>query len=141
MRLAVIRRLVTLAAVASLGLCVATVALWVRSYWYGDRAAYCEAWVRPWTARDYECSSDSGYLRFDIATYPTPLVSSGRFHHFHYRANRMGKAHAHVHTFRSQYGTTTWVEFPHWFLALVFAVLPALRLRAAICSRRRGRAG
>jgi len=36
MRLAVKRRLTTLAAVVSLVLCVATVALWVRSYWRYD---------------------------------------------------------------------------------------------------------
>ena len=31
--------------------------------------------------------------------------------------------------------------FPHWSLALLFAILPALHLRALISSRRRGRAG
>ncbi len=33
------------------------------------------------------------------------------------------------------------VLIPHWFLALLFAILPALRLRAAIRSHRRHRAG
>jgi hypothetical protein len=33
------------------------------------------------------------------------------------------------------------VSLPHWFLALLFAILPAVHLRAAIRSRRRHRAG
>jgi hypothetical protein len=42
---------------------------------------------------------------------------------------------------RTQFGTLRIFTFPHWFLALLLAVLPALRLRAARRSRRSARAG
>jgi hypothetical protein len=45
MRPAVKRRLVTLAAAASLLLCVATVAMWVRSYWVKDTLLYAPGQV------------------------------------------------------------------------------------------------
>ncbi len=33
------------------------------------------------------------------------------------------------------------IWFPHWFLALLFAILPGLRLRSILRTRRRHRAG
>jgi hypothetical protein len=134
---AVTRRLVTLAAGVSLLLCVATGALWVRSHFVYDVVRF-----DPWTSysvtgrvlcismsRDFfrapsqwmreSASSEGGKnLRTGLAT--------NAFDHWWVR---MGFV-------LDTYDVTSTIGFPHWFLALLFAILPSMRGAAAIRSRR-----
>jgi hypothetical protein len=146
---AVPRRLATLAAGASLLLCVATVALWVRSYRRVDA-------FRVATARGERIvGSVRGELQFILCP---GIEFSGTFSYDSYSAPGFRSAVEFLRTDRhySSGGRLgfgyfvpkagapkNWgysgVWFPHWSLALLFAILPALHLRAAIRSRRRDR--
>jgi hypothetical protein len=166
---AVKRRLVTLAAAASLALCAATVALWVRSYWrfdYVDRKSLsllsvdncrigskrgCFSLALLRLGRDDE-AVDLGGISFgsskidagptgdlreaaesEYGTWssrPRNRYSSGWFHGFGYWI-RSGHPVESVRAF--------WI--PHWFAALLFAILPAIRLRAIVSARRVRRYG
>jgi hypothetical protein len=132
------RHLFTALSVPSLLLCLATLALWVRSYWRYDSADYVRdavGWVSLHNlyglvqvtvieAGTYESSVPRGFWRL---SGPLPNYRLGRgplfgFHYLHSKNVRV-------------------VTIPHWSLALLFAILPALHLRAAIRSRRLHRIG
>jgi hypothetical protein len=132
MRPAVTR--LTLAAAASLLLCVATVALWMRSYW----------------AADFVGRYDGGGGAFSVISCMGSIQLGwqssgyGNVAGLYWRrdkAHRWGDLRS---TFRFQtqsVGTYRGVIFPHWPVALLSAILPALRLRTAIRSRCRERVG
>jgi hypothetical protein len=157
MRPAVKHRLVTLAAVASLLLCIATVALWVRSYAKYDVIArgYYPGIDEAYRLVGTELISYSGRAVFSHVDYgrddPPPkewMTESSastslaglriwdefdldRDQHWWTRAGfdsffRPGDTHG---------PRMAIVIIPHWFLALLFATPPALRLWAMIHSR------
>jgi hypothetical protein len=117
------RCLFTIFSAVSLLLFVATVVLWVRSYWVsdgvqggGNRGSY-------WHAR-----SDRGELHFlrPVFVHPPPLPDT-----FLYRRGFVWARH----------GSRLVVAVPHWFVTLVAATLPAawlVRTRRGIRRRRLG---
>ena len=145
-----LRRLLAGLTILSLILCLATVTLWVRSYWRHDVVE----WVGD-EGRLYRCGvrSTSGDM--------SPFVFTGNFvaetigaHGWRYVTGPS----ASLHTFESftpiwffgfGYVDPTWpgndgyraLCVPHWSFALLFAVLPAVRVRSIIRSRRRFSAG
>jgi hypothetical protein len=165
---AVKRRLATLAAVASMVLCIATVALWLRSHWrfdYVDRESVSLLTVQSWRigsergcfsiefrrdGRDDEAVDLGGisFGSFNIAAEPMGLreavaveakagtwwperpYSYGWFHGFGY-CIRTGHPVKALRMF--------WI--PHWFAAVPFAILPAVRLHGMLRARRVRRDG
>ena len=137
----------TILSVLSLLLCLATLALWVRSYWRVDSVGYSKVSGVLWTwssaesragritlfqnsvHSDFVPAEFRGWQVFASTDYKTPLGPS-TFFGFGTTADKL---------FYAQYGKG--VYFPHWFLALLFAILPALYLRAFIRSRRVQRLG
>ena len=132
------RRLFNLAAVVSLLLCVATLALWVRSYWRRDSVLVSlqgatETYVLESQkgivlALALSRSTLDGPAKWSFTSMPaggaTELKS---FYSFGYQGLSPSSLSGRI-----------W--FPHWFFALLLAILPALHLRALICSRRHRRA-
>ena len=132
MRPTVTRRPLTLAAVASLLLCIATLALWVRSYGAADRLE-CFDKVGSVTLgsrngaigfwRDPEWSGTARKICYSKVESDWPFGGAMTFR-------------AHV-----RYGRQLRIIFPHWFLALFSAILPALYLRVPMRLRHDGRTG
>ncbi len=161
------RRLFTGLSVASLLLCVATLAPWVRSDYRADFVQH--DWVGELTVQRWRIESkrgcfssvfrregrgeevlelggtnfsnyevpdgDVGDLREGVENGPVfpqrpDLHSTGWFHGFGFWLRRPDPIESHQ---------AFWV--PHWSVTLLFAIAPALRLRGAIRSRRRHRAG
>jgi hypothetical protein len=148
------RRLVTLAAAASLLLCVATVALWVRSYVRSDAAIYFANSRRAWSVQ-----SVRGHLDFTGWTSDEPQQVPG----FAKPGLERKSASANYAT-AEEWGrgldpsrdlTSAWfmgfgflsydifpenrvraIGIPHWFLALLLAMPSAVRLFAAIRARK-----
>jgi hypothetical protein len=152
-KLAIFRRgLFTALSVLSLLLCVATLALWVRSFHRLDRMTYLERGAlsidvqsirgqievvhglsSPSSTPDglsYDSLSSTDFkssrevIRDSPSGYDFPNVSL------------LGFGYMYIES-----GATWWAWFPHWFLSLLVAILPALHLRAVIRSRRLHRAG
>jgi len=151
------RRIFTALSVLSLLLCLATLALSVRSYWvqdwlvggvdeglgtqvhsglgrilcfhYDDRDDFPRA-TQPWA---WSIGSAP------VALHAHQLLDTSDAPHWW---NRLGFA-----ALRGAPGTSLapsvafFVLIPHWFLALLFAILPALHLRALVRSRRLSRIG
>jgi hypothetical protein len=139
------RRLFTFLTILSLLLCLATVALWGRSYWLRDLLERDSG--EPTNMQYDDISSDGGELRARIIRVtgktpsgPTngllhdalplhPQLRSIRFPHFGYYFESTGG------------GSVRALLFPHWFIAILFAILPAIRLRSILRTRRRHRIG
>ncbi len=147
------RRLFAGLTILSLVLCLATVALWVRSYWRSDtlyrfssdaqsaqafgmwsRFGELALWAnhypaglyglkQGWDFRTRHSSADE-----TIATFPSNFPQR-RSAHF------LGFGFAHQ---SSPYRADVYVA-PHWSLALLFAALPAVRLRSMLRTRRQNR--
>jgi hypothetical protein len=132
MRPAVKRRIVTLAAAASMVLCVATVALWLRSYWAADRIERFDK-----VGSMYLMSRTGAILFLRDPDW------SGAARGIYYAKVESGSPFGSALTFRAhvRYGNSLRIIFPHWFLALLLAILPSLYLRAVMSARRNSRAG
>src|SRR5947209_17435884 len=147
------RRLFTIASALSLLLCLATIALWVRSYWLHEEVVrrspdrqvtmlllLNSTWgelgigidffetVSPWPKWNYSrfaSSSDSRIrtVRNKVGVQVVAILGFG-----YLQANKPN-------------GSTHWIFFPHWFLALLLAIAPALHLRNILRTRRRNRIG
>jgi hypothetical protein len=145
------RRLFNLAAAVSLLLCVATMVLWVRSYWrpdlllrdrrdldgsrrFGVRSSFGELDGEVFRSAD---PPSPGWLYFPSPNPWDQPLSVSRNRRPELRSASLfgfGYGFSNLHPFHA-----IWV--PHWFLALLFAVLPAVRLRPIIRRRRQYRAG
>jgi hypothetical protein len=140
------RVLSTFCASVSMLLCVATCALWARSYWATDYVGRGDHDAGGWVG----ALSMSGIIRFERGSYagarrgwtretapPSSLRpeveardrSGGELLH------RLGFAYAHIDYGRSQLRRALYV--PHWSLVLVTAVLPLAWIVRWV--RRRGR--
>jgi hypothetical protein len=142
--------------ILSLLLCLATVAMWVRSYWRFDqfyrdvralttghvftvqsgvgriaiRSLYLHApYNREGTKWDFSTNSEPGR---SLVTQPNASFLGFGFYSVNNR--KMPASNITLDTGR-------FVWFPHWFLALLFAILPAIRLRSILRTRRRHRVG
>jgi hypothetical protein len=164
------RRLFPFLTILSLLLCLATVALWVRSYWRCDTLEHVSLEAQ-WRNRlgigsifselvlfdiripldhpihqpaDYTVASSKVKLGWQHVTYDTspmdtlesiatlrPSNRSFLFHGFGYITNQAPSA-ASPHLA---------IGVPHWFLVLLFAILPLLRLRSILRTRRQNRIG
>jgi hypothetical protein len=125
----------TALSVLSLLLCVATLSLWVRNYWTTDSLEYSEgilSFRRPVEFGDefrWVIESSHGSILLIRGTMSELFEPSATWRDW------LGFGYLVAgESIRS-----VWI--PHWFLALLFAVLPALHLRALIRSRRLHRAG
>jgi len=150
------RRTFTALSVLSLLLSAATVTLWVRSHWQRDtifhRSVDSNLALHVQTA-----VSQRGLLIVAASTHSFPRdrpplgwwryasqVSDVDLYLDQFDSSAGGSGLVLGFGFRSivesgiTYGATA---LPHWFLALLFAILPVLHLRAAIRSRRLNRAG
>ena len=147
-KLAIIRRRIfTALSVLSLLLCLATIALWVRSYWRSDVVSYVvdpNRWYAAMSLRGHIglcCGQDSpvergfmyaasdGTNNLTLLQWSRTVATRSRSGWF------LGVG---IVSGPSQF----WgIGVPHWFLALLFAILPAVHLRAMIRSRRTRREG
>ena len=139
---AVKRRLVTLAAAVSLLLCVATVALWVRSYCRLDSTSY--VFDRPPSVSTPSVSIHSLRGRVELVALSFKNRAPPEFSFESGPARQyalVSEARGFLGFYWVTVDSTRVITFPHWFLALLLALLPALHLRALFRSRGRDRAG
>jgi hypothetical protein len=152
------RRLLTLAAVASLVLCVATVALWVRSYCRADVIGYQSHGERRLGVVRIRVSwihSNVGELAFVAETIAMASGSAPTDSRWEYVTRAAGREGTLAASTRDFVGVSSdWFGgfgfarasgradppvrglcLPHWFVALIFAVLPVVRLRSSLRSR------
>ena len=149
------RRLFACLTVLSLLLCLATLALWVRSYWRHDSLYHCSS-----DAPDIDIFglwSNFGELSLFTSRYPRDLEPGWHFH------AQPSFADETISNFAKNFPQARSAHFlgfgfghipppydfdrytaPHWFVALLFAALPAARLRSilrTLRTRHRRRAG
>jgi hypothetical protein len=141
--------------IVSLLLCLATVALWVRSYWRLDLFAYVRA-VDSESTRNFGIRNLPGAVEvFDfpflkwhapgwrfVTTDSHPETTA-----WHVAGDAPGSRRfsfigfGYVHAAAPPPYDFRELWFPHWFLVLLFAILPAIRLRSILRTRRRHRSG
>ena len=154
--------------VLSLLLCVATVGLWVRSYWRQDGVRYNSKVSADLRIVDIFCASDTGQILFEHSTWrvnqqPTFRLPfdgiysqqvSGLVGDVSWMRN-MGSYWRGFGVMSGLHGSTTITMapttytqtsmfrliFPHWAMAIAFAVLPAVLLARKLRSRSRLTAG
>ena len=126
------RRLFATFAVLSLFLCLATIGLWVRSYWAWDRFWYKTGHI------DREIIATSDFLGLGlIVTVNRPMSLFRTIH-----ADVPGLFYS---DYRDHDGYSGQLIVKHWFIAMVFAIAPAYwffspyrrrakRLRLGLCS-------
>jgi hypothetical protein len=134
--------------ILSLLLCLATVGLWVRSYWRLDGLVHISIHG---TSGEFRIESIHGELKTTVWHWPRPgSVPGWRYytvsHPRNYAAESLNWPAVSFPGFRYQTFSGRGISyrgifFPHWFLALLFAILPMMRLRAILRTRRRHRAG
>jgi hypothetical protein len=139
------RRLVASLTILSLLLCLATLALWVRSYSHFEELARRNPHSR---LQAVAIRSNAGELIFfqrpvtgdtegwiwQYFTYPSPATLD--FSNDPGLITFVGCGYVWSAVFRYRI-----IFFPHWFLALLFAILPAFRLLSILRTRRLNRLG
>jgi hypothetical protein len=148
------RRLLDFLTILSLLLCLATVALWVRSHWRRDLVMHSSD--RPRERKIWGAESTSG----ELTVYGTHVSLPNDWSPGHGWDYQTGDATATgaVRGYLERSGGT-WrfagfsylfltanpfihgLSVPDWFIVLFFAILPALRLRPMLHARRVNRAG
>ena len=141
------RRVFTALSVLSLLLCVATLGLWGRSCFGRDLAFFG---VGGWF---FEATVHLGRIEFFVlgprARNASPTWERDRDPAWQGPVFALGADHGTWRTLGWGYGGRDYAPYgayralimPHWSLALLFAILPALYLRSTIRSRRRRRIG
>ena len=146
------RRLFACLTILSLVLCLATVALWVRSYWRSDTLLRYSSAAQ--SAQAFGMGSNLGELALFAHHNPGPWKQGWNFLPRHSSADEtiasfarkfpQGRS-AHFLGFgfvqlSNPFRLDAYVA-PHWFFALLFAALPAVRLRSILRTRRLNRVG
>ena len=133
------RRLLNLAVALSLILCVATISLWVRSYFMYD------LWIaRPWGTYS-SAESWRGDITISHVRNRPHLSLSGREQMWRWRGFRLGRGPIRFYPARhasepateysGPYSDGYTVGAPHWFIVLMSVVLPARRLWTRLRTR------
>jgi hypothetical protein len=148
------RRLFTIVSAISLLLCIATVALWIRSYVVVDRISNARPsgdWLDVRTIENVR-----GTFAYRLGTRFSDLMSSGWSYETLRAADHGGPRRRWMTGRRLEFlGLTITIRhvavgalervgeatIPHWLLAPLFAILPSLRLRAILRSHKRLRRG
>jgi len=134
------KRLFDFLAILSLLLCLATVALWVRSHGWNDNLEHDSG--APGWMLSVEFSSEAGRLVIKIVEAPYPFSHSNGWLYYSvpnvvdWQDARFGYRYI-----TDQANTIRCLWFPHWFPALLFAILPGIRLVKIVRARRRYRPG
>ena len=134
------RRLFTLCSAASLLLCVAACAAWIRSYWIGDEVQYVLGSERPPRQVIYSVESGRGGVTVERFVW----VSSRDNHDegWHWRrtepryAGKFGATDprwlgfdATVHHYQRAQAVSRSFVMPYWFVVCLTMLAPALALR------------
>jgi hypothetical protein len=157
-KLAIIRRrLFTALSLLSLLLCLATLALWLRSYYRVDVIEHVETSKEP--LRWWSIQNHSGHLQLSFISASSADAAAWRTfvpgYAYTFQAPSSGARPSQAVDAWAKEGAAStgrflnfafviakspvdirWFFIPHWFLAVLFAVLPALYLRSAIRSRK-----
>ena len=154
------RRLFTLLAALSLLLCVATIVLWVRSY--PERDSLVHRGAAGEGTRIASLFSDNGRVRFQVLEFKRYRDEDDKLGWSYFRSDGhvlplddlkvFTKAITSRHSslgfgFLSTKESTpnpSWLraaDVPHWFLAALFAILPALHFAATLRLRKSRREG
>jgi hypothetical protein len=129
----------------SLLLCVAVCGLWARSYWSADAVTWAGSSV-DWTVRSNRSRlAFSRVLHETVGSAPerSPLHVSCEAAYTPSDDAFAGFSHQHI---TYDVGIFADIEkldvgVPHWFMAILLAIAPAMRLRAAAQHCRRDRTG
>jgi len=156
-----IRILKNAATALSLSLCLATAALWVRSY----KTADCEKWYDPQrTITLGSCCGELHYFEefYHDRTYGRPAVGQSEWHHMPFPESEIGESvdmlrHPnwlnragfifYLHSDRDpkqtdlveRLGAANYIVLPHWFVAGLLLLAPLLFVKRFIRSRREKR--
>jgi 4-amino-4-deoxy-L-arabinose transferase-like glycosyltransferase len=122
--------------VLSLLLCVATSALWVRSYWVDETMA---RWSKHTTGYNFLIGSAGGIVHFERLAgsfepnYPNDVPRSPLEYEYSRQPYRRGKiydvgwqpdASVPFRHFWFEFGTQPFIAVPHWSVVALFTVLP-----------------
>jgi hypothetical protein len=142
-------RLFTIISALSLLLCLATLALWVRSYWVNDDLQY----LRQPSSASFGMQGNCGELVLSVFQFPSYAID-GVWTYDEYvsaaeqRFSQPGEGDPAIWVlgFGFDYRPqdvipASFIFFPHWSLAILLAILPAIHLRAILRARRRNRIG
>jgi hypothetical protein len=148
------RRLFACLTILSLLLCLATVGLWVRSYWRYDGLTRTSAGLDALTFEMQSNLGEMGLFTFQSGHPSHPvtgwqyLAGSGArdFTLNNWPRRNLSGRSLSLLGFGYLDGLVIGnsiraVYFPHWFLSLLLAILPAVHLRGILRTRRRNRAG
>jgi hypothetical protein len=143
------RKLFNALAGLSLVLCVATVVLWVRSKFHSDIVG--GQWVVARWAHAGNFSQDDGALHCDWTLWKTPfgafVPTTGWSHTTWRRQPQWNWSHGFAYEFQS-YDMSSANDFevlmtylvslsvPHWFILMIFLILPAITARRVLRERR-----
>ena len=153
----VLRHVFTILSAISLLLCVTTCVLWVRSYWWCDtlrhesperlKASGIQSNLGELGAFDCRWIYDSGDRRLGWTLKKWPAAPRLAFTRFVENdpkrswSSVLGFGLGYIDQRSSPVYVARYFYFPHWFCVLTFAVLPAIRLRSILRTRRRDRVG
>jgi hypothetical protein len=153
------RRFFNFLTILSLLLCLATVALWVRSYSLGDALEHVSG--GPGRILVVEITSNLDGICVGITQPSSYIPVSPVKQGWHHYTDRSAPAYVPAHWGHlDPVGTIRFLGFgcdldteppldspireiwlPHWFAVLLFAILPTIRLRSILRTRRRHRVG
>jgi len=126
---------------------LATIALWVRSYWAADALIHVRKFSPALTPLDWfgtvnmsgEVCMDRHVLDFEseVSVFEQPIRRTFQYASKPVEHRKLWSADFYF--FRSRYNTV--INIPHWAPAIAFSILPAIRLIGFARRRKRLRAG